>query len=59
MELADQLCVLDRVSEREGFVAVNGLIGTERIGLLRKWDGTHADIIARTEFDLDNERSFV
>ncbi len=59
MKRTDQLFVFDRVSEREGFVAVNGLIGTERIGLLRKWEGTHAAIIARTEFDLDNERGFV
>ena len=59
MKRTDQLFVFDRVSEREGFVAVNGLIGTERIGLLRKWEGTHPAIIARTEFDLDNERGFV
>ncbi|MGA2881402.1 MAG: hypothetical protein ABSG13_20830 [Bryobacteraceae bacterium] len=39
--------------------SVDGLIGTERIGLLRKWDGPHAAIIARTKFDLDNEHGFV
>ena len=59
MNLADQLFVFDRFSEREGFVAVDGLIVTKGIGLLRKWDGAHAAIIARTEFDLDNERGFV